>query len=111
MEPDAWLCLECSGRVNRTRREVEFEEIETPFPPALKLFLVGFILIFIGVVILMLAAIFSGLAGSFGIIFLLGPIPIIFGAGENLVPILIIAAILTIVCAIIFLFGKRMARP
>jgi len=89
----------------------EFEEIAPPIPSAIKLFIIGFMLIFAGVIILMLTALFSGLAGSFGLIFLLGPIPIILGAGENITLLLVIAAILTILCIIFFIvFNRRAMR-
>ncbi|MEM1586148.1 MAG: DUF131 domain-containing protein [Candidatus Bathyarchaeia archaeon] len=115
IEASTWLCPDCYGK-SRVQEPTPLEELEeeaAPIPPAIKLFLIGFMLIFIGVIVLMLATLFSGLTGSFGLILLLGPIPIIFGAGENLTYLLIIAAILTILCITIFIFlflNRRMTK-
>ncbi|MBS7640481.1 MAG: hypothetical protein QXJ19_00640 [Candidatus Bathyarchaeia archaeon] len=106
MEPETWLCLDCYKRISPP--EVEFKELAPPFPPVLKLFIVSFMLIFFGVIVLMLTAILSGLTKASGIVVgIIGPIPIIFGLGENLMPLLIIATILTIICIIAFVMLSR----
>lgn len=112
IEPDTWLCLDCYGRVGKIApQEVETEEPAPLFPSALKLLFIGFMLIFLGVIVLMLAAIFSGLTKTSGLILLLGPIPIIFGTGENLTLLLIIAAILTVFyITILIIFNRRMTK-
>jgi len=77
----------------------------------MKIFILGFILTFIGAIILILAALFSGLKVSFGIVFL--PIPIIFGAGEQAVPLMIIAATLAIIIYVIIfilLIKRRLSK-
>lgn len=79
--------------------------------PFMKMFILGFMLMFIGAIILILAALFSGLKVSFGIIFL--PIPIIFGAGEQAVPLMIIASTLAIIIYIvifIFLIKRKLSK-
>lgn len=113
IEPDMWLCLDCYGKMERTTaRGAEFEETAPMFPPALKLFFIAFVLIFLGILILMLTAILSGLTKASGLILFLGPIPVIFGVGENLALLLIIAAILTILCIVVFIiFSRRIINP
>jgi len=48
----------------------------------MKFFLIGLSLIVIGTVIVAVAALVYGLASSLGLIVLIGPIPIVLGAGE-----------------------------
>ncbi|MEM2320696.1 MAG: DUF131 domain-containing protein [Candidatus Bathyarchaeia archaeon] len=113
IKPDTWLCLDCYRRAGKIApQEVELEESVPQFPSALKLFFIGFMLIFLGVIVLMLVAIFSGLTKSSGLILLLGPIPIIFGVGENLTLLLVIAAMLTVFyIAILIIFNRRITKP
>jgi len=74
----------------------------------MKMFLLGFILMFIGVIILVLAALVSGLKESLSLIFLIGPIPIILGAGENIIlPIVFAAILITIYIIVMVLLAKR----
>lgn len=112
IEPHTWLCPDCYGRrVREPTPSENIEEIAPPIPSAIKLFFIGFMLVFIGVIVLMLTVLLSGITRSFGLILLLGPIPIIFGAGENVTPLLIVAAILTIICIAIFIIlNRRIAK-
>ena len=72
-----------------------------------KLFLTGFALIFIGIILITTANIFSGNHDNFGGVIVIGPIPLIFGAGENVWLIALAAAVLTIVCLIWFFLQRR----
>lgn len=113
LEPYTWLCLECYRKTGGTlSQESESEEktlLQTPF---IKIFLMGFILMFIGVMVIILAALFSGLKNSFSLIFLIGPIPIIFGGGEYSTPLIILAIVLTIISIIVFIIlSKRGIKP
>jgi uncharacterized membrane protein len=78
-----------------------------PHPIALKLFLFGFSLIFIGTMLVMIAGILSNASVNSGGIIIIGPIPIIFGKSENIFPIILIAVMLTIACIIFFLLTQR----
>lgn len=72
------------------------------------LFLVGFVLMSIGVVVLFAAAVLQGnvdISGG-GIIFV-GPIPVIFGAGTHAYLAIFLAAILTIIGFVIFFLMRK----
>lgn len=110
IKPYSWLCLECQKKILAPSEEAE----ETPPIPFMKMFFLGFILMFAGVIILLLALLLSGLKISLGGIIIVGPIPIIFGAGENVALLIMLGAALTIICLIIFLVlvkrGIRLSR-
>jgi uncharacterized membrane protein len=72
------------------------------------LFLIGFVLMFAGVVVLFVASALQGnvdISGG-GVIFI-GPIPIIFGAGPNATLVILLAAILTIIGFIMFFWLRK----
>jgi len=74
----------------------------------LKLFLLGFLLIIVGVVVLVIAAWLRGDASiSVGVIFIVGFIPVILGAGPNALFAILIAAILTIIAFIVFIWLRK----
>jgi len=74
---------------------------------AFKLFLFGFILTFVGIFLVLLAGMLSNGSVDFGGIIIIGPIPIIFGAGEHAWLIILVAAVLTIVCLVLFFSVRR----
>lgn len=103
----SWLCLECYEKFRRVS-PLETEELERTQIPFMKMFLLGFILMFIGVIILVLATLLFGLKESFSLIFLIGPIPIILGAGENIIlPLIFAAVLITIYIIVIVLLAKK----
>ena len=72
------------------------------------LFLVGFVLMFVGVSILFVASALQGnvdISGG-GIIFI-GPIPIIFGTGTHAYLVIFLAAILTIIGFVMFFLMRK----
>jgi len=73
----------------------------------MKVFLVGFFLVFIGVVILMIATLIYGLPDSVGLIVFIGPIPIILGAGEYSFLAIMLAVVLTILSIIFFMILRK----
>ncbi|MEM2106096.1 MAG: DUF131 domain-containing protein [Candidatus Bathyarchaeia archaeon] len=71
------------------------------------LFIIGFLMIFVGIIILMVvAAIYGGGTSSFGGIIFIGPIPIVFGAGPE-APLMVAVAIILAVLSIIMFFVFR----
>jgi uncharacterized membrane protein len=72
-----------------------------------KLLLSGFGLIFLGIILIVIASVFSDGSVNLGGIIVIGPIPIIFGAGENAWLMILIATILAIACLILFLLLGR----
>ena len=107
-----WLC---SGCYNRLRREVPTLVKETPeapiWPTPFKLFLLGFLLIFVGTVFMIVAAVLFG-ASVGAMIWVLPLPPIILGGGPHPYPILLffLAVALTIVGVTLFLVLWRQRR-
>jgi uncharacterized membrane protein len=69
----------------------------------------GFLLIFVGVIILVAASAFSG-SGSFGGVVFIGPIPIVFGAGPDSYWLIIISIVLAVVTLAFYVVYSRRAR-
>ena len=77
----------------------------------LVLLLFGISLIAIGIAVIVLVSIFLGGSNSFGGIILIGPIPIVFGAGQDAWLLIAIGIIITIISAILFwLFNRTIKR-
>jgi uncharacterized membrane protein len=78
------------------------------FRKFIALFIVGFTMIFVGTIILMLAAAFYGDGtASFGGIIWIWFIPIVFGAGPEAILMVVIAIILAVLSIIIFFVFRR----
>jgi len=72
------------------------------------LFILGFFIIFLGIIILMVAALLYGKgAVNFGAIIFIGPIPIIVGAGPEATWMILFAIILAVLSIIMFLIIRR----
>lgn len=105
----SWLCLECYRKIISPNSEIEKEAaFSISF---IKMFILGFILIFAGTIILFLASLLSGLKiPSGGIVIWLIPLPpVIFGAGEH--PLLLltlgVALIIVMLLLVFFLYRRR----
>lgn len=72
-----------------------------------KLFVVGFFLIITGVILITASYFVSSNHVSTGIIILVGPIPIIIGVGPYAFFAVFLAAVLMILCLILFFFMGR----
>jgi uncharacterized membrane protein len=70
----------------------------------------GFLLVFIGVIVLVVAALFSGGFGSVGGVVFIGPIPIVFGAGPDANWLIVISIILSVVTLALFLIYTRRSK-
>lgn len=74
----------------------------------LKLLFLGFVLVFLGVVVLTVAAWLRGDADvSGGVIIIIGFIPIIVGAGPHAFIAILIAAILMIISFLVFVWMRK----
>ncbi len=73
----------------------------------LTLIIIGFSIIFIGIIILIVASLMSGSNTGFGVFILVGPIPIIIGAGPEAQWLILIAIILTIISVMTYLAIHR----
>jgi len=72
------------------------------------LFLIGFFLMFVGVVVLIVAAALQGdTSASFASVIFIGPIPIILGAGPHALLALLLAVILTIFGFVVFFWLRK----
>ena len=72
--------------------------------------LLGITLVFVGIAVLIVASLVFGGSGSVGGVILIGPFPIVFGAGPDAGWLLAISVILTVVSVILFLVMNRRAR-
>jgi len=106
-EPDRWICIECDRERKRKPVEYESEAQLISFPLFMKVFLAGFILIFIGMLILMIAGLMGGISQSFGLVVFVGPIPIILGSGKYSLLAILLALILTVLGIIMFIFLRK----
>lgn len=74
------------------------------------LFIVGFFIIFLGVIIFMVAAVLSDGSASFGVFVFIGPFPMVVGAGPEATWMVLFAIILAISSIIMFLMLRREKR-
>ena len=72
--------------------------------------LLGITLVFVGVAVLVVASFVLGGQGSVGGVILIGPIPIVFGAGPDAGWLIVISVILTVVSVSLFLVLNRRNR-
>jgi uncharacterized membrane protein len=91
---------------------VDKDEVEgiTVSSRLLSFLLLGITLVFVGIAILVVASFVFGGSGSVGGVILIGPIPIVFGAGPDAGWLLAISVIFTVVSLILFLVMNRRAR-
>jgi uncharacterized membrane protein len=77
----------------------------------LALLLFGISLIAIGIAVIVLVSIYLGRSVSAGGIILIGPIPIVFGAGQDTWLLVSFGIIITIISSILFwIFNKKLKR-
>jgi uncharacterized membrane protein len=72
--------------------------------------LLGITLVFVGIAVLVIASVVLASSGSVGGVILIGPIPIVFGAGPNSTWLIIISVTLTIAIVALFVLLSRRAR-
>jgi uncharacterized membrane protein len=71
------------------------------------LFIVGFFIIALGIAIIAVAVVLSGGSASVGGFILVGPIPIVFGAGPGATWLVLFAIILGITSLVVLLMMRR----
>jgi uncharacterized membrane protein len=75
------------------------------------LFLIGFLIIFAGIIILIVGAVLYGSeAINFGTIIFIGPFPIVVGAGPEATWIILFSVILAVLSIIMFTIFRRGIR-
>ena len=72
--------------------------------------LLGIALVFVGIAVLVVASVVLGGSGSVGGVILIGPIPIVFGAGPDAGWLIVVSVILTVVSVVLFLIMNRRQR-
>lgn len=106
-DSDTWLCRECYEK-NVLEASEPRDNIAFSFQPTfVKTFILGFLLILIGTLILFVATMVYGLPTGFGLIVFIGPIPLILGAGQYSVLAIIFAVILTILAIAFYIILRR----
>ena len=107
LEPHTWVCSDCYSRL---KREIPRMLDAPSWSLPLKLFLVGFFLIFMGMIFIMVTAIISGAPTNFGAIIFVGPVPIILGAGPYSLWAILLAVALTVLGIVLFFALRRRPR-
>ena len=67
----------------------------------------GLGLVFVGGLILVLAAAFGGGSAGSGVVIFIGPFPIVFGAGPETAWLILIGVIIAVVSVVLFWVGRR----
>lgn len=106
-EPNAWFCSNCYRRLKRETPAPELLLWQTPF----KVLLLGFILMFIGMIIVIVAAVFFGASISAGTLIWIPPLPPIgFGIGPYAFWLVLFAVALTVFGLVLFITLRRESR-
>jgi uncharacterized membrane protein len=102
--------MDCLGKEGAVVTETDPEREPSSSLP-LKLLLLGFVLTFVGIIVIIASAFLSGEANvSGGAIIFVGPIPIIVGAGTDAFPAIVLAAVLTIIGFVVFFWIRQVPR-
>ena len=72
--------------------------------------LLGITLVFVGIAVLVVALVVLGGSGSVGGVILIGPIPIVFGAGPDAGWLIAVSIILSVLSMVLFLLMNRRTR-
>jgi uncharacterized membrane protein len=73
-------------------------------------FAAGFILVFLGVLFIAVAAVLGGSSASSGVVIFIGPFPIFFGAGPDATLLILLAVVLAIASLVAFVVLNRKIR-
>ncbi len=85
--------------------------VVSQLPLALWLFFVAFAMMFIGMALVAFGSLANSASGvGGGAVILIGPIPIILGNGPNALPLIALAAVLTIFGLVFYLLLQSKAR-
>lgn len=73
----------------------------------LGLYMLGFFIVLLGIVILIVATLISGGSASYGGVIFIGPIPIVFGAGPQATWLILFAIVLAALSVVVFLLTRK----
>lgn len=90
----------------------ETAEEGTTVSSRLFLFLIlGFVLVFIGIAVILIAAVlYGGGSANVGAVIFIGPFPIVIGAGPDVTWIVLFSIILAVLSVVVFLVMNRRIR-
>jgi uncharacterized membrane protein len=76
------------------------------------LFLIlGFVLVFIGIIVILIAAVlYGGSSANVGAVIFIGPFPIVIGVGPDVTWIVLFSIILAVLSVVVFLVMNRRMR-
>ncbi|MBT0159602.1 DUF131 domain-containing protein [Candidatus Bathyarchaeota archaeon A05DMB-2] len=89
--------------------ETAAEEGVTVSSRLLLFLILGFAMVFIGVLLIVVASVLSGGAGaaSFGAVIFIGPFPIVVGAGPDMTFLIVVSAVLAVLSILVLLIMRR----
>jgi uncharacterized membrane protein len=98
----------------RSSEEESGETVEEGATVSNRLFLLlifGFVLVFVGIAVILVAAVFYG-GGSVsgGVVIFIGPFPIVIGAGPDVTLIVLFSIIIAVLSVVVFLVMNRRMR-
>ena len=106
-EPNTCFCSDCYNHLKRETSALESFQWSTPF----KLFVLGFILMFVGIIIMMIATVLFGTSAGAGAIIWIFPLPPIgFVTGPYAFWVILLGVALTVLGLILFIALRKRAR-
>ena len=98
----------------RSADEENRETVEEGITVSSRLFLfliLGFVLVFIGIIVIFIATVlYGGGSASAGAVIFIGPFPIVIGAGPDVTLIVLFSIILAVLSVVVFLVMNRRLR-
>ncbi|RLE54040.1 MAG: hypothetical protein DRJ26_02405 [Candidatus Methanomethylicota archaeon] len=108
IDPYTWTCINCMEKLKPKIVERQLIYAPPPINSMMKITLIGFLITFIGMLIMMIAAILKAGEVSGGIIiFPFIPIPLVIGFGPEAVTAVLLTIALAIAATIIFIITRR----
>jgi len=99
------ICSLCYNRLSKATQATEETLTSTTL---FKLFFLGFLLMFAGIVVLIVTAVLQGdISASGAEVIFIGPIPIVLGTGPHASLALLLAVILTIIGFVVFFWLRK----
>jgi len=106
-EPNTWVCSDCYNSLKRETSALESSQWSTPF----KLFILGFILMFTGIIVVMIATVLFGTPVGAGTFIWIFPFPpIVFGTGPYAFWAILLSVALTVLGLVLFIRLRKRAR-
>jgi uncharacterized membrane protein len=96
------------GYVDEESGENAWKEGVTVSSRLFLLMILGFVMVFVGVILIVVAAALSGGgAASVGAVIFIGPFPIVIGAGPDMTFLIVVGVVLAVLSVIVFLVMRR----